>query len=141
MVQGKTVETAKKIIIDAKNLEREGVFSIVLESIPWQISKLITESIDIPTIGIGAGKYCDGQILVINDMLGLFTDIKPKFMKYFGNIGQDVETALNKYKLEVMKEEYPDRKTSYDYSENDLDQIYEWFESIDLEEEAIKSKN
>jgi len=79
LVQGKTVETAKNLILAAQELQNAGVFSIVLESIPWQIAKLITQSLDVPTIGIGAGPYCDGQILVLHDMLGIFTEFKPKF--------------------------------------------------------------
>src|SRR5271157_2205315 len=77
LVQGKKAQEAEKLILDAKNLEKAGVFSIVLEGIPWQLSKIITESISVPTIGIGAGPYCDGQILVIHDMLGINTEFKP----------------------------------------------------------------
>ncbi len=138
LVQGKTIEAAKKLILDAKNLEECGVFSIVLESIPWQIAKLITSSIDIPTIGIGAGPYCDGQILVIHDMLGIFTDIKPKFLKYFGNVGQDILLAINKYKDEVINGIYPDREHSYEFPPQDLNKINQWMEKIDLCEEAHK---
>ncbi|TFF88054.1 MAG: 3-methyl-2-oxobutanoate hydroxymethyltransferase [Promethearchaeota archaeon] len=138
MVQGKTTETAKKLILDAINLENTGVFSIVLESIPWQIAKLITETVNIPTIGIGAGIYCDGQILVINDMLALYKEIKPKFLKYFGEIGSNVREALNKYKSEVVAQEYPTTKLSYEFPENELNQIHSWFENADLEEEAKK---
>jgi 3-methyl-2-oxobutanoate hydroxymethyltransferase len=135
LVQGKTIETAKNLILDAKNLEKSGVFSIVLESIPWQIAKLITKSIDIPTIGIGAGSYCDGQILVINDMLGLFTDFKPKFLKYFGDVGKSVRNALFNYKNEVEKGLYPDREHSYEFPQETLEQINNWFENVDIEEE------
>jgi len=117
LVQGKTIETAKNLILDAKNLEKSGVFSIVLESIPWQIAKLITKSIDIPTIGIGAGSYCDGQILVINDMLGLFN-----------------------YKNEVEKGLYPDREHSYEFPQETLEQINDWFENVDIEEEFNNRK-
>ncbi|MFX0021665.1 MAG: 3-methyl-2-oxobutanoate hydroxymethyltransferase [Candidatus Hermodarchaeota archaeon] len=138
LVQGKTIEAAKKLILDAKNLEEIGVFSIVLESIPWQIAKLITESIDIPTIGIGAGPYCDGQILVIHDMLGIFTDIKPKFLKYFGNIGKAIGHALIDYKDEVINGIYPDREHSYEFPQKELAKINEWIEGIDICEEAHK---
>jgi 3-methyl-2-oxobutanoate hydroxymethyltransferase len=138
LVQGKTVETAKKLLMDAKNLEKVGVFSIVLESIPWQIAKIITNNVDIPTIGIGAGSYCDGQILVIHDMLGIFTDFKPKFLKYFGNIGQAIRLALNNYKDEVLNGVYPDREHSYEFPEKELNKINEWVENIDLCEEAHK---
>ena len=138
LVQGKTIEAAKKLILDAKNLEEVGVFSIVLESIPWQIAKLITNSINIPTIGIGAGPYCDGQILVIHDMLGIFTDFKPKFLKYFGNIGESISQALNDYKNEVITGTYPDREHSYEFPQQDLNKINQWFENVDICEEAHK---
>jgi 3-methyl-2-oxobutanoate hydroxymethyltransferase len=138
LVQGKTIEGAKTLITDAKKLEKAGVFSIVLESIPWQIAKLITQSVDVPTIGIGAGSYCDGQILVINDMLGLFTDFKPKFLKYFGDIGNSVKMAINNYKNEVNNSIYPDIEHSYEFPKEDLDEIEEWFENIDLENEISK---
>ncbi len=138
LVQGKTIETAKKLILDAKNLEEVGVFSIVLESIPWQIAKLITSIVEVPTIGIGAGSYCDGQILVIHDMLGIFTEIKPKFLKYFGNIGELISQALDNYKNEVINGVYPDHEHSYEFPEQDLDKINEWFESVDINEEAHK---
>ncbi len=138
LVQGKTIEAAKKLVLDAKALEKSGVFSMVLESIPWQIAKLITKSIDIPTIGIGAGSYCDGQILVINDMLGLFTDFKPKFLKHFGDVGKSVRNALLNYKNEVEKGLYPDREHSYEFPQETLEQINEWFEITDIEEESSK---
>jgi 3-methyl-2-oxobutanoate hydroxymethyltransferase len=138
LVQGKTIEAAKKLILDAKNLEEVGVFSIVLESIPWQIAELITNSIDIPTIGIGAGPYCDGQILVIHDMLGIFTDFKPKFLKYFGKVGEAINRALNDYKDEVINGIYPDREHSYEFPQKELSKINEWIENIDICEEAHK---
>ena len=138
LVQGKTIEAAKKLILDAKNLEESGVFSIVLESIPWQIAKLITSSVNIPTIGIGAGPYCDGQILVIHDMLGIFTDIKPKFIKYFGNIGESIRLALKNYKDEVINGIYPDREHSYEFPQQELNKINKWFENIDICKEAHK---
>lgn len=137
LVQGKTIEAAKKLILDAKNLEEIGVFSIVLESIPWQIAKLITKSINIPTIGIGAGRYCDGQILVIHDMLGIFTDIKPKFIKYFGKIGESISRALEEYRNEVINGLYPDREHSYEFPQDELEEINQWFEKVDNNEEAV----
>jgi len=136
LVQGKSMEAARKLILDAKNLEKAGVFSIVLESIPWQIAKLITETISIPTIGIGAGPFCDGQILVIHDMLGIFTDFKPKFLKYYGNVGQAIRDALSEYKKEVIEGSYPDIDHSYEYLDQGLDDVKTWYESADLDEEA-----
>jgi 3-methyl-2-oxobutanoate hydroxymethyltransferase len=140
LVQGRTVNAAKKLIMDAINLQNTGVFSIVLEGIPWQIAKMVTESIDIPTIGIGAGQYCDGQIIIIYDMLGIFTEFKPKFVKHFGQIGQNIRDALNSYKDEIIASKYPDLDHSYTYPTEDLDDVNEWFESADLEKEAIHLK-
>ncbi len=138
MVQGKTIEAAKKLIMDAINLQETGVFSIVLETIPWQIAKLITSAVDIPTIGIGAGPYCDGQILVIHDMLGIFTDFKPKFVKHFGNVGESIRNALKGYREEVEKGIYPGLEHSYEFPQNELDDVNEWFEKVDINEEALK---
>ncbi len=136
MVQGKTINAAKKLIMDAINLQKAGVFSIVLESIPWQLAKIITENVDIPTIGIGAGPYCDGQILVIHDMLGIFTEFKPKFLKYFGNIGIAIKDAINDYKKEVESGIYPSPEYSYEIQKEEIDQIQEWRDSVDLKKEA-----
>lgn len=138
MVQGRTVDAAKKLVLDAINLQKAGCFSIVLESIPWQIAKLITESVDIPTIGIGAGPHCDGQIIVIHDMLGIFTEFKPKFVKYFGQVGEAMRTALKSYKDEVEQSVYPEKSHSYEYPSEDLSEVKEWFEQADLVEEAEK---
>jgi 3-methyl-2-oxobutanoate hydroxymethyltransferase len=140
LVQGRTIDAAKKLIIDAINLQNAGVFSIVLEGIPWQIAKLVTESVDIPTIGIGAGQYCDGQIIIIYDMLGIFTEFKPKFVKHFGQVGQNIRDALNSYKDEIVSKKYPDLDHSYTYPTENLDGVKEWLKSVDLEKEAIKLK-
>jgi 3-methyl-2-oxobutanoate hydroxymethyltransferase len=140
LVQARTLDAAKKLIMDAINLQNAGVFSIVLEGIPWQIAKLVTETIDIPTIGIGAGQYCDGQIIIIYDMLGIFTEFKPKFVKHFGQIGQNIRNALNAYKDEIISSKYPDLDHSYTYPTEDLSEINEWFENADLKEEALKLK-
>ncbi|MEJ2294070.1 MAG: 3-methyl-2-oxobutanoate hydroxymethyltransferase [Candidatus Lokiarchaeota archaeon] len=135
LVQGKTVETAKNLILAALELQKAGVFSIVLESIPWQIAKLITQSLDIPTIGIGAGPYCDGQILVLHDMLGIFTDFKPKFLKYFGKLGDQIKQAIKNYKMEVENQIYPDLTHSYEFPPQKLDEIHTWYAS-----QSFKSK-
>ncbi len=140
MVQGKTVGAAKKLIMDAMNLQDAGVFSIVLESIPWKLSKLITSAVDIPTIGIGAGPHCDGQILVIHDMLGIFTDFKPKFMKYFGNVGDAMRNALKSYKDEVENSIYPGQEHTYEMPEEELNEINDWFETVDLEKASSELK-
>jgi hypothetical protein len=102
-VQGKSAEAAKQIIEDAKRIEAAGASMVVLEGIPTPLAKVITETLTIPTIGIGAGKYCDGQVLVYQDMLGMFGDFKPKFVKVFANTGDFMKNAFGSFILE-MKE-------------------------------------
>ncbi len=97
----------EKLLNDAKAVEDAGAFSIVLECIPEDIAKEITESLSIPTIGIGAGRYCDGQVLVINDMLGLFDRFLPKFVKKYANFKKDAINAINEFIDEVKSEKFP----------------------------------
>lgn len=107
-VQGKTEEAKKRLIASAKSLEEAGVFSIVLECVPEDLAKEITESISIPTIGIGAGRYCDGQVLVINDILGLFEGFRPKFVKKYANLAPVVEKAVKDFVDEVKTGKFPE---------------------------------
>ena len=111
-VQGKTHQQQKKIIKDAKMLEQAGVFSIVLEAVPSGLAKEITEFLDIPTIGIGAGKYTDGQVLVFHDMLGFF-DKSPKFVKRYLEGKKLFTEALEKFKNEVKTGQFPSEKHTY----------------------------
>jgi len=106
-LRGKIKEEAKKILKDAKELESLGVFSLVLECIPENLAKKITQSLKIPTIGIGAGKYCDGQVLVINDLLGMDESFKPKFVKRYLNLSQLIKMAVVKFKEEVKEGIFP----------------------------------
>ena len=106
-VQGKTFETAKQLIEDAKALEEAGVFSITLEMISHEVSKIISKSIDVPTIGIGSGLYCDGQVLVIHDILGLYEKLKPKFVKQYLSLSNDVVQAVSKFKSDVESGSFP----------------------------------
>ncbi|SHH77449.1 3-methyl-2-oxobutanoate hydroxymethyltransferase [Sporanaerobacter acetigenes] len=122
-VQGKTINQIQKLIDDAKALEEAGVFAIVLECIPEKIAKIITESISIPTIGIGAGKYCDGQILVVNDMLGMYSDFTPKFVKQYKNLKEDINEAINDYITDVKKGDFPEEKHSFKIDEKILDEL------------------
>ncbi len=112
-VQGKSQSEAERIIDEAKRLEDSGVFALVLEMIPTEIAKRITESLIIPTIGIGAGKYTSGQILVLHDMLGLNREFNPKFLKKYFNGYEEVKLALNKYNEEVNENIFPSDKESY----------------------------
>ncbi len=111
--RGKSEEEAKKIKEDAKFLQEAGVFSIVLESVPKTLAKEITESVGVPTIGIGAGMYTDGQVLVFHDMLGLFDDFKPKFVKRYAHLKKDAIEAIQRYSKEVRNGEFPTDEHSY----------------------------
>lgn len=112
-VRGKEPKEAKKIVRDALELDKLGVFSIVLESIPEEVAKKITESVSIPTIGIGAGRYCDGQVLVINDLLGVDDSFKPKFVKRYANLKKIIIEAVEKFKKDVYEEKFPDEEHTY----------------------------
>jgi 3-methyl-2-oxobutanoate hydroxymethyltransferase len=112
-VKGKTNEEAEKILQDAMQLDACNVFSIVLECIPESLARRITSHVKAPTIGIGAGRYCDGQVLVINDMLGLDKDFKPKFVKKYADLNTVIKDAVAKFKDEVLAGTYPDEEHSY----------------------------
>ena len=112
-VQGRTDEAAKRLVEDAKTLEEAGAFSLILEAIPSSLARLITESVSIPTIGIGAGPACDGQVLVIHDVLGLFERFVPKFVKRYANMKNDAVKALKQYREEVEKGEFPGKEHSF----------------------------
>lgn len=122
-VQGKDAETAKALIDTAISFEEVGCFSIVLECIPDKVAKIITEKLRIPTIGIGAGPYCDGQVLVIHDLLGLFERFLPKFAKQYLNLGIQIEKAVKKFKEEVEEGVFPDREHSFTISDEELKKI------------------
>lgn len=123
-VQGKDEAAAKQIIEDAKAIEKAGVFAITLEGIPAKLAKLVTESVSVPTIGIGAGKDCDGQVLVINDMLGLFSDFVPKFVKQYAKLNGDINNALKEYIREVDTGEFPTQAHTFSIDNEVLDKLY-----------------
>jgi 3-methyl-2-oxobutanoate hydroxymethyltransferase len=109
-VQGKDEETANKLINLAKDLEVAGCYSLVLECVPSGLAKKITEIISIPTIGIGAGPNCDGQVLVANDILGLYDKLSPKFVKKYADLGNDMKGAFANYIKDVKEEKFPEDK-------------------------------
>ncbi len=111
-VQGKTPEAAKRMLADAIALEQAGVFAIVLELVPVQLSKLITQKTSIPTIGIGAGPDCDGQVQVISDLLGLFSDFVPKHAKQYAKMAGTMKTAIADYMSEVKSGTFPTAENS-----------------------------
>lgn len=112
-VQGRQEAQRRAILAGAKALEQAGAFSIVLEGMPVDVAAEVTASVSIPTIGIGAGRACDGQVLVLHDLLGLFDDFKPKFVKRFANLAQDVRGAVAAYCDEVRRGEYPQDEFTY----------------------------
>ncbi|MFA5056147.1 MAG: 3-methyl-2-oxobutanoate hydroxymethyltransferase [Dehalococcoidia bacterium] len=122
-VQGKTAEVAARLLNDAKALESAGVFSIVLECVPTPLAKLITERVSVPTIGIGAGKYCDGQVQVINDLLGFYTDFVPKHAKQYARLHESISASLSEYIAEVKAGKFPTAKQSYEMDAAVLAQI------------------
>ena len=123
-VQGKTEVAAKKLIEDAKAVEEAGAFLLVLECVPAKLAKLVTESINIPTIGIGAGAGCDGQVLVIYDMLGMFSDFKPKFVKHFANAGDVIREAVKTYIAEIDDGTFPAEEHCYKIDDEVIDKLY-----------------
>ena len=122
-VQGKSTEAAKKLIEDAKEVEAAGAFAIVLEGIPSVVAAKITESVSVPTIGIGAGTECDGQVLVYQDMLGMFSDYVPKFVKQFANVGDVMKKAFADYIKEVADGTFPAECNQYSISPEAADEL------------------
>jgi 3-methyl-2-oxobutanoate hydroxymethyltransferase len=123
-VQGKEEQGAQKLLNDAKALEENGAFAVVLECVPALLAQKVTESIGIPTIGIGAGAHCDGQVLVINDLLGLYPGFTPKFVKQYTNLNVQVSEAVASYKKEVEERIFPSEKHSFKISDDVLEKLY-----------------
>jgi len=122
-VQGKDAQGAQKIIDDALSLEEAGAFSVLLEAVPAPIAKMVTERLTVPTIGIGAGIHCDGQVLVVHDMLGFFDRFTPKFAKKYVNLSELILKALESYRDEVLKGEFPTDQHSFHIDEKELSKI------------------
>jgi len=118
-VQGRTAKDALKLVRDALALERAGAFAIVLEMVPIAVAQLITQRLKIPTIGIGAGNACDGQILVTDDLLGKYTDMKPRFVRRYANLAEISEEAVTNYANDVKNKAYPDAEESFTLPEEE----------------------
>ncbi|MGB2958729.1 MAG: 3-methyl-2-oxobutanoate hydroxymethyltransferase [Bacteroidota bacterium] len=112
-VRAQTKEEANEVLRDAKALSEAGVFSIVLEKIPASLAKRVTQSVSVPTIGIGAGPHCDGQVLVVTDMLGLTEDFKPRFVRRYAELADELRTAFGRYIADVKSGQFPTQKESY----------------------------
>lgn len=123
-VQGKTAEAAQQMIDDALAVQEAGAFAVVLECVPAKLAAIISEKLDIPTIGIGAGAGCDGQVLVYQDMLALFSDFKPKFVKHFGNIGPQMTAAFKAFDEEIKAGTFPSEEHAFKIDEEALEKLY-----------------
>ena len=123
-VQGKSEEAAKKLIEDALAVERAGAFAVVMEGVPSKLAAIVTEKLSIPTIGIGAGDKCDGQILVYQDMLGMFNDFTPKFVKKYENLGDRMRNAFATYIEEVKNGSFPSEEHGFKIDEEVIEKLY-----------------
>jgi len=123
-VQGKSIEAAKRIIEDAKKIEAAGAFALVLECIPDKLAEIISKELTIPTIGIGAGAGCDGQVLVYADMISLFSQFKPKFVKTYEDVGSMMKNAFTEYVREVQTGEFPGKEHTFKIDEEILQKLY-----------------
>ncbi|MBI4329343.1 MAG: 3-methyl-2-oxobutanoate hydroxymethyltransferase, partial [Chloroflexi bacterium] len=122
-VQGRTLETARQLVRGAAALEQAGCFSIVLEMVPVPLARLITEKVGVPTIGIGAGPFCDGQVQVVSDMLGLFTDFVPKHTKQYTHLAQAIRAAVGDYAREVREGQFPTEAHSFGMKEEVIEEL------------------
>lgn len=125
-VQGKGVDEARRLIDEAHALEQAGCFSLVLECVPAELASFITERISIPTIGIGAGPHCDGQVLVFHDVLGLYDGHTPKFVRKYAHLADEMTAALTNFLTDVREGKFPDEKTESFHSgtREELDRLY-----------------
>ncbi len=122
-VQGKDIQDALKMVEDARALEAAGAFSIVLECVPWQLARIITEKVAIPTIGIGAGSFCDGQVLVYHDVMGLYTGKRPRFVKQYTGAREVMEKGVQGYINEVKNGAFPAAEHTFEISEENYERI------------------
>jgi len=122
-VQGKDITQAQKVIDDALALEAAGVFAIVLEGIPEKLATLITKKISVPTIGIGAGRYCDGQVLVIHDLLGMYSGQSPKFSKRYAALNETIQDAVKNYVTEVKTAQFPEAKHTFTIDDDIINEL------------------
>lgn len=123
-VQGKTEVAAQKLIEDALAVQKAGAFAVVIEAVPEKLASLITSKLDIVTIGIGAGNGCDGQVLVYQDMLGMYSDFTPKFVKKYANLGEIMTAAFKQYDEEVKNSSFPSEEHTYKMDDEIIEKLY-----------------
>lgn len=112
-IQGKTALAARKLLADALALENAGCYAIVLEAVPAVVGRVITEQLQIPTIGIGAGSACDGQVLVLHDLLGLYDQLQPRFVKQYANLRLPIVEAFSRFRHDVLSKQFPAEEHTY----------------------------
>ena len=124
-VQGKTKDSALKLIEDAKKLEEAGVYSIALEMVSHEVAEIISDTVSVPTIGIGSGVNCDGQVLVVQDLLGMYEKIKPKFAKRYMNLSEDIVNSLENFKKDVESSIFPAEENWFSMNNDELKKLRE----------------
>ena len=124
-VQGKTKDSALKLIEDAKKLEEAGVYSIALEMVSHEVAEMISDTVSVPTIGIGSGVNCDGQVLVVQDLLGMYEKIKPKFAKRYMNLSEDIVNSLTNFKKDVESSTFPAEENWFSMNNDELKKLRE----------------
>jgi 3-methyl-2-oxobutanoate hydroxymethyltransferase len=124
-VQGKTKDSALKLIEDAKELEEAGVFSITLEMVSHEVAEIISETVNVPTIGIGSGMGCDGQVLVVQDLLGMYDKLKPKFVKRYMNLSEDIVKSVENYKKDIESGTFPGKENWFSMDSEELKKLRE----------------
>ena len=122
-LQGRTKESAIKLVEDAKALEKAGVFSIVLEMVASEVADVITKSVSVPTIGIGSGAGCDGQVLVLHDMLGIYEDIRPRFVKRYAELSKSILDAVSRYTSDIKAGKFPEESNTFHMSPEELERF------------------
>lgn len=122
-VQGKSIDAAKRVVDDALALEDAGAFALILEAIPQQLAKIITEKVNIPTIGIGGGVHCDGQVLVLHDMVGLFKRFTPKFVKVYTDMYTAQLNAVKEFINDVQTEAFPAKEHSFNMKTDMVEEL------------------
>jgi 3-methyl-2-oxobutanoate hydroxymethyltransferase len=123
-LQGKTKDSALKIISDAKSLEKAGVFSMVMELVVSEVTELVSQNVSVPIIGIGSGSSCDGQVLVVHDMLGIYEDIKPKFVKRYAEFSKLILDAISQYTTDVKFNKFPEEQNVFHMSSKEFNELH-----------------
>jgi len=122
-VQGKNANSSESLVKDAKSLEDAGVFGIVLEMITEEVARVITQTVSVPTIGIGSGRYCDGQVLVLHDVLGLYPRFVPKFAKQYADLASTIKKAVAEYASDVRQGTFPEEKHVFKMDDAERDKL------------------